>query len=157
MKERKGGTTFKEVKQSAQVSSASSVGQFQQSSSQGLAGAGGMVGTVTRMVATPAGQFQEPGVARGTAPRGGNSKYQHIPPSFFLGCLALLHPQAGARWAAAPGANIRETPDSFQKFSMQEGLWAGKWIRADRLPTGLGEGERIPHLGMNLQETTCRG
>lgn len=85
----------------------------------------------------------------------GERQYQHTSLVFFLWCLALPSSQAGAPWKYwHPAHSPRETRDSFQKSSMQEGLLGRKWIITDRLPTGL---EGIPHLGKHLQETIFRG
>lgn len=153
MKDRKSAKYF----QSQTVhkwSSRSAAGQFQQPPPR-VCGSGGR-GAGGRHKDGRCTSWALPGTlcGRRTAPGGGNNtNTYHLLPS--CGAWPSFSPKQVLTGQKHPGQTSGRPPDSFQKFSVQEGLWAGKRILAGRLPAGLGGGERIPHLGMNLQETTC--
>lgn len=103
----------------------------------------------------PCEHFQGPGCSQRhrLLGGGGRGQYQHRSAFLLLWCLAF--PPSPSRCSLEAGCpeNIpRETLDSLQKLSAQEGLLGGKWISKDRLPIGLWGGKGIPHLGKHLQE-----
>lgn len=75
---------------------------------------------------------------------GGRVQYQHTPPFLLLWRLTFPPSPSRCSLEAWRPENIpRETPDSDQKLSVQEGLLGRKWI----ITIGLWGEKGIPHLG----------